>query len=55
MVGDAGMGFDGKRKWYAHVYDSGNLLKDLGPNDSPEAALDAVADYLNSADTPAVL
>lgn len=47
VIGDAGLGFDGKHKWYAHLYGSGKVIENLGPYDSPGDALQAVEEHLN--------
>jgi hypothetical protein len=47
VIGDAGIGQDRKRKWYAHLYESGTgaILAHLGSSDTPQDALDLVAEF----------
>jgi len=47
VIGDAGLGFDGKRKWFAHLYDSGEVIENLGPYNSADDALRAVEKHPN--------
>jgi hypothetical protein len=42
IIGDAGLDLEGTRNWYAHIYETGELITDLGPYGSPQDALLAV-------------
>jgi hypothetical protein len=46
IIGYAGKGSDGKNKWYAHIYKTGELVGNLGPANSPEDALQLVEEKL---------
>jgi hypothetical protein len=49
VIGYAGIGPDGKKKWYIHWYKSGGVRKVLPePYASPEEALEAVAEQIES-------